>query len=165
MRGSNFVQGKYRPVNPHKYIGDVNNIVYRSSWELAAFRWFDDTPEILKWGSEELIIPYISQVDGRKHRYFTDAILFVKTPTGIRKKIIEIKPYSQTKKPTRGKNQKDASWAEDVRTWLTNESKWVAARAYADANDADFVILTEREIFPNQHSLKRYQQPKKKVGQ
>ena len=25
--------GKYEPKNPEKYIGDIHNIIYRSSWE------------------------------------------------------------------------------------------------------------------------------------
>lgn len=161
MRGTGFVQGKFRPNNPHKVIGDVNNMVYRSSWELVFCRWCDDTDAVVKWGVEELIIPYTSAVDGKKHRYFTDAIIVVQTPTGLRKKIIEIKPYAETQKPKQGKNQKDASFAEDCRTWLTNQSKWAAAREHAAKIDADFMILTERDLFPSNHSVKPYRNPKK----
>lgn len=160
-RGGNFVQGKFRPSNPRKYMGDVNNIVYRSSWELQFCRWCDDTPEIVSWNSEELVIPYRSMVDNRMHRYFTDAVVIVQTPQGLRKKIIEIKPFKETQKPKQGKNQKDASFEEDVRTYLVNQSKWAAAREYAQNNNSEFIIITEKQLFPQNHSLKPYRNPKK----
>ena len=53
-------QGKYRPSFPRKYKGDPTNIIYRSSWEYKFMKWCDITPSIEEWGSEEIIIPYIS---------------------------------------------------------------------------------------------------------
>ena len=35
-------------------------------------KWCDITHSVQEWGSEEIIIPYISPVDGKRHRYFPD---------------------------------------------------------------------------------------------
>ena len=57
-------QGKYTPSFPRKYKGDPSNVIYRSSWEYKFRKWCDVTPSVQEWGSEEIIIPYISPVDG-----------------------------------------------------------------------------------------------------
>ena len=72
-------KGKFRPHNIKKYRGNHKGIIYRSLWELRFMRYCDNTPSILEWASEELIIPYRSPVDGKKHRYFPDFWLKVKT--------------------------------------------------------------------------------------
>ena len=85
-------QGKYRASFPRKYKGDHNNIIYRSSWEYKFMKWCDVTPTVQEWGSEEIIIPYISPVDGKRHRYFPD--FYVKIQG--RKYLVEVKPLKQT---------------------------------------------------------------------
>ena len=65
-------QGKFRPRNPSKYLGDPLNIIYRSHWELKLMSYLDRHPHVMKWASEEVIIPYKSPIDGRMHRYFPD---------------------------------------------------------------------------------------------
>ena len=51
-------KGKFTPTNPSKYIGDSNNIIYRSMWERRCMKYFDGNPSILQWASEEVVIPY-----------------------------------------------------------------------------------------------------------
>ena len=63
-------KGVFRPNNPEKYTGDPTSIIYRSRWELILMGTLDKHPDVLKWGSEEIIIPYRSPIDGRVHRYF-----------------------------------------------------------------------------------------------
>ena len=93
-------QGIFRPKNPQKYIGDSNNIVYRSSWECRVMNWFDQNDDIISWASEELIVPYKSPIDNRFHRYFPDFIVKVKTRDGTMKTLmIEVKPKKQTIPP------------------------------------------------------------------
>ncbi len=166
MRGGSFVQGKFQPSQPQKYIGDLNNIVFRSSYELAFFKFCDNTEAVLKWGSEELVIMYESMVDHRMHRYFTDAIMMVKQHDGsIKKIVVEIKPYDQTQKPVQGKKEGDPQYAERVRTYLVNVSKWEAAKKWCQQNNAEFVILTEKQLFPSQQkqkALSGYKVPKDK---
>ena len=65
-------------------------------------KWCDLNENIIKWGSEEFFIPYLSPVDKRVHRYFPDFIIQVKESTGrVKTYVIEVKPkQTTTKKPT-----------------------------------------------------------------
>ena len=65
-------KGKFRPKNPKKYKGDPTNIIYRSLLERRFMVYCDDTSAIIKWASEEIIIPYVNPITGRVHRYFPD---------------------------------------------------------------------------------------------
>ena len=65
-------KGRFRPKNPGKYKGDPSNIIYRSLWEFKFFRYVDLHPDIIWWQSEEVIVPYYSPIDGKRHRYFPD---------------------------------------------------------------------------------------------
>ena len=65
-------KGIYKPENPKKYIGDANQIVYRSLWERKMFRYCDTNEKILKWASEEIAIRYFNPVKKRVARYFPD---------------------------------------------------------------------------------------------
>ena len=88
----------YRPSNPQKYKGNVNNIICRSNWERQFCVWCDKTDAILEWGSEEFFIPYLSPVDRRVHRYFPDFYLKYRDKNdNIRKLLAEVKPKKYTK--------------------------------------------------------------------
>ena len=63
--------GLYKPINPEKYQGNVDNIVYRSGLELKFFKYLDLNKNILKWGSEIIVVMY-KGLDGKTHRYFPD---------------------------------------------------------------------------------------------
>lgn len=140
-------QGKFTPTNPSKYVGDVNSIFYRSSWEKKAMIRFDEHPDVIKWQSEELVIPYFSPVDNRKHRYFTDFSIMVKNRSGeIKRYVVEVKPYLQTLPPKIPKKQ-SKSYIESVQTFLVNTAKWKAAREWCSKNGFEFQILTENELF------------------
>ena len=89
--------GKFTPKNPQKYKGDPKNIIYRSSWEVKVMKYLDDHPGVIWWGSEELVIPYWSPVDNKKHRYFPDFVAKIKQKNGMIKTfVIEVKPEAQT---------------------------------------------------------------------
>lgn len=140
-----FHQGKYAPKNPQKYVGDPNNIIYRSSWEKKAMVFFDNNPGILKWGSEELIIPYISPVDNRVHRYFPDfAVLYKTRDEQVKRALIEVKPLAQCSPPKTKKKTK--RMLAETSTYLVNQAKWDAARAWCSNNGFEFMVLTEKEL-------------------
>ena len=67
-----YKQGFFTPRFPKKYIGDPTNIVYRSGWEKRVMQTLDENSNVLRWASEEIVIPYISPIDNRPHRYFVD---------------------------------------------------------------------------------------------
>ncbi len=93
-------KGKYRPSNPEKYRGDYTGIVYRSLWELKFMKYCDSNENILEWGSEEIVLPYVSPIDNRYHRYFPDFYIKVKERGGkIKKYVIEIKPKNNALNP------------------------------------------------------------------
>lgn len=71
-----FHKGKYVLKNPDKYLGNKDNIVYRSSWEKTVMINLDTNPNVWKWTSEETVIPYISPIDNRPHKYFMDFTVF-----------------------------------------------------------------------------------------
>ena len=135
-------KGKYRPTNRKKYRGDVNNIIYRSLWERTFMKYCDDNPDIIEWGSEEIIIPYVSPIDGRRHRYFPD--FFVKTSKGD-KFLIEVKPKSQTK-PPKVPRRKTKRFRYETHEWGKNQAKWEAAKAVCPRNGWKFIILTEDHL-------------------
>ncbi len=140
-------QGIFKPRFPEKYVGNVNNIVYRSSWELKFMKWADTNPSVIKWASEEIVIPYISPVDMRQHRYFTDFAIQVKTRTGeLKKYIVEIKPDAQTKPPIKGKRSTD-KYVNELATYAVNQSKWKAAEEFCKKNAMQFMVLTEKHLY------------------
>ena len=71
-------KGKFNPTDPKKYAGNSRNIIYRSLWERQCMVYFDRNENVLEWASEEVIIPYVSPLDGKVHRYFPDFIVKVR---------------------------------------------------------------------------------------
>ena len=51
-------KGIYKPINPKKYVGNPNNIIYRSLLERRFMVYCDNNPGIVQWASEELPIRY-----------------------------------------------------------------------------------------------------------
>ena len=105
-KNSNYIQGIYSILNSKKYKGSLP-CIYRSSLELKVFRWFDNNSNVITWGSESVVVPYQSPLDGKLHRYFVDLVAALKDRSGeIKKLLIEIKPHKQTMKPEATKNKK-----------------------------------------------------------
>lgn len=138
--------GLFKPRNPHKYIGDPNNIVYRSSWEVKVMNWLDLNDNILSWASEELTIPYKSPIDGRWHRYFPDFLVKMKTKDGkIKTIMMEVKPKKETTPPPRPKRITE-NYVKAVKTWGVNEAKWKAAIEFCDDRSWEFRVITEDHL-------------------
>ena len=139
-------KGRYNPVNPKKYKGNPQNIIYRSLWERKFMVYCDTNNKVLEWGSEEIIIPYISPWDSKVHRYFPDFYIKVKQSNGnLKKFIIEVKPKKQTR-PPKPVERKTKRWIKEVRTFGINEAKWKHATKWCKDNDMEFKILTEEEL-------------------
>lgn len=139
--------GKYRPKNPKKYVGNSNRIYYRSLWERKFMVYCDTNDSIIEWGSEEVIIPYVSPWDNKVHRYFPDFYIKVKQKSGALKKfIIEVKPKKQCKPPTKTPKKKTRRWYNEVKTWGINEAKWQSATKWCDDNNMQFQILNEDHL-------------------
>jgi len=144
-RGTKAHRGTFAPQNPHKYVGDVKFITWRSTWERRFFRFCDTSPGVLRWASEEVIIPYISPLDGRMHRYFPDVWMEVMSKTGKRQLLIEIKPAGQTAMPA--KRRKTQKFLQEAMTFAVNRAKWDAAEIFCKQKQWQFVLVTEKELF------------------
>ena len=138
--------GRYRVKNPEKYKGNHEKVYYRSSWELKFMVYCDNNSAILEWGSEEVVIPYISPLDGRRHRYFPDFYIKVKQKDGsVKRIIIEVKPKRQTMPPP-PQSRKTKKFINEVRTWGVNEAKFKAATDWTKDRGMEFMILTEEHL-------------------
>ena len=143
-------KGKFKIKNPQKYKGNPTNIIYRSLMELRFMKWCDTSEKILTWNSEEVIIPYISPIDNKKHRYFPDFL--IQTEKGWT--LIEVKPQVQTKPPKKliMENltlKKKRRYVNAVQTWLVNEAKWKAAEQVCKKKGWKFQIMTEKQLQPD----------------
>ena len=137
---------KFIPTNPSKYAGDPTSIIMRSSWETKFAIWCDKNPAIVKWHSEETVVPYVSPIDNRMHRYFIDFKVKVLDKNGALKEyLVEIKPFNQTMPPI-PQQRKTQRFLKEVQTWGVNDAKWKAARNYAKQRGQEFIILTEKEL-------------------
>ena len=111
---------KYNPKNKSKYIGNPTKIICRSLWERRVCKYLDENKNIIRWGSEEIAIPYYSPVDKKVHRYYPDFIVEKKTPNGVETLIIEVKPKKQTMEPER-KKKKKSTYIKECMTYLKKD--------------------------------------------
>lgn len=147
---NHYHQGLFLPNNPKKYIGNINDIRYRSKWELQFLKWCDSTDAVIRYSSEQCVIPYISPIDGKRHHYFVDFFVSVLQSDGsIKEFLVEIKPYSQCipPKPTKKNPESSVQFQEAIKTYLINQAKWKQANAICKKHGWEFMILTENELF------------------
>lgn len=138
-------KGLFTPQNDSKYRGS-RPIVFRSGLELNFFRWCDRNHRVLQWGSESVVVPYISPKDGRVHRYFVDSVLILETDKGRRKFLVEIKPDKQTRPPTQSARKSKKNILYEQINWAVNSAKWESAKNWCQKNGFEFVILTEKDL-------------------
>lgn len=138
-----FKQGYFQPRNPEKYVGDVTKIRYMSSWELSFQRFLDGNPNILRWSSECIAIPYLKPTDGKIHRYYPDFwIEYINKDGEILQEVLEIKPKSQAG----GKSVGRMTLYEKAQ-YAINLAKWESCKRFCDQRGITFRILTEQELF------------------
>jgi TnsA endonuclease N terminal len=139
-----FKQGPFTPKHPEKYVGDVKKIRFMSSYELQFHEFCDSNPNILRWASEEIAIPYVKPTDGKIHRYYPDYwIEYINKEGKLERKVIEIKPAKQTRRPR--KNSKSALY-ENIQ-YAINAAKWEAAVKWCKAHGMTFEVMTEKQIY------------------
>lgn len=110
-------KGMFRALNPKKYKGDASKIIYRSSWELKLMMHLDAHPDVVEWSSEEVVIPYVSPIDRKRHRYFVDFFVKRKGRDGkLESILIEVKPKAQTTPPDVKLTLRDRSLHGDILT-------------------------------------------------
>jgi hypothetical protein len=138
--------GKFSPKNTNKYLGDPTSVWYRSLWERRVMVRLDDDPNVIEWSNEEIIIPYLSPIDGRWHRYFPDFFVRVKNRHGVQEAmILEVKPLKQAV-PPQVKKRITRQYIQEVATYGINEAKWKAATEYCKDRNWSFKVITEKDL-------------------
>lgn len=140
-KGYNCYQGHFEDyVTPKKYYGNMP-IIFRSKLEYKYMMNLEMNPEVEKWSSEEITIPYIipEKVNGKvviKHRqYLTDFTVHKKNG---KKFIVEIKYFSQS---PRTKQQ-----IKEDEVARKNAYKWKAAIEWCKNNGYEFVVINEDKL-------------------
>jgi hypothetical protein len=145
-KNKEYNQGVFIPQNSQKYKGSFP-IYFRSSLELKVYRWMDSNDKVVTWGSESVIIPYMSPLDNKLHRYFVDLVVCLRESDGTLKKLlIEIKPekFLQAPKITPRKSKKTVLFEQTQ--YIINNAKWEAARKRSEKNGYTFFVMTEKDI-------------------
>ena len=105
-------------------------------------KYFDTSPNIISWSSEETIIPYLYEVDRKYHRYFIDFKVQWKDMSTT---LIEVKPKKETQPPKKI-NIRGKRYINEALTYVKNMNKWKAAEEYAKDRGWKFEIWTESEL-------------------
>ena len=138
---------RYTPLNEEKYIGKELPVC-RSSWENTFCHWCDTNPDIVKWGSEALQIPYYDPIKKKNRRYFPDFLLRIKDKDGKETNhLVEIKPYKETIPPVITKGKSEKTIIHEATAYITNQAKWKAAITHCKKHNLEFKILTEKDLF------------------
>jgi len=139
--GYNYYQGHLEDyLKPNKYYGEYP-IIFRSKLEFKYMISLENNPNVEKWSSEKIIIPYVlpEKIDGKvvfkKHRYFTDFMVHMKSGKIY---IIEIKPSSQS--------PRCKSLIKTNPEIRKNAYKWSEAIKFCEKNGWIFKVITEQYI-------------------
>jgi hypothetical protein len=109
-------------------------------------KYLDKQPNVLEWASENVIIPYYNPVEKKTRRYIVDFYVKVRTTEGfIKKYIIEIKPLNQCNPPKKQKRTSNG-YRSALKAYIRNQSKWKAAKKWADRRGWEFIVITEKEL-------------------
>lgn len=143
-RDSRFHQGVYQPKNKEKFIG--TEAIFRSGLELKFFRFCDGNPKVLKWGSENVKVPYFDTQEKKNRTYYVDNFVMIREGDQVTKYLIEIKPFKQTKEPKDTGKRKKSHLLYEQQMYKNNQDKWNAARAFAKKCGMKFLIITEKDL-------------------
>ena len=140
-------RGKYTPVNKDKYDGDWTSVTYRSLWERKVMTYLDKSPNVLRWSSEEVVIPYLGE-DGKRHRYFPDFLAEIKKADGtIETVLIEVKPFKETQPPKPSKDGRVTrqTYISEM-IYRKNLLKWQAAERLCEEHCWKFQKIYEHDL-------------------
>lgn len=138
---------RFKPLHPEKYIGDPNEIIIRSSWEERVFQFCDNNYNVLRWGSEEIAIPYMKPFPGgmKPAKYFPDLYVeYIDREGKLNREIVEVKPQKFTR-ASKARNQ--ATKAFENMQYVVNMAKFTAADNWCKKHGIKFLVLSENSIF------------------
>ena len=138
-----FAHGKYNLKNQEKYIG-LKTPTYRSGWEHAFMRLCDEHPNVAKWASESIKIPYRHPFTGKYTIYVPDFFVVYVDKNGRKHaELIEVKPAAHSTMERAGRSYKKQQQV------IINNAKWEAANAYAKQQKIKFRVVSEEQLFHN----------------
>lgn len=149
--GSRFFQGKFIPKNPEKYIGkNLQNIQYRSGWELAVMTKLDEHPNVIGWASEAVSVPYKNPLTGKTAMYIPDFLIAYLDKNGQRHfEMMEVKPLKETpgyiRENANGTKAKVSAQTKLIQ--IVNAAKWDAAIKYCALRKWRFRVASEDQLF------------------
>lgn len=140
-------QGYYNPVNPTKYIGPVDRIIYRSSLEKEFMIECDTNPQVVRWQSEPdfLNIRYVNPFKKRMATYYPDFyIQFNSRKKGLLHLVIEIKASNMMSIPKGGVGK----MANFVKVnFVLNQAKKQAAEKICASKGMLYMVMTDKSDF------------------
>lgn len=145
---SKFLQDKYIVKNRNKYMGNPDDVFYRSSWELSAFTFFDNNVNVIKWGSEEIAIEYLMPLPNgniKKRKYYPDIYVeYIDAHGKIQKELIEIKPEKQMRL---SKAKKNITRHYENAVYFINQLKFDAAIKWCALHGVKFRTASDKQIY------------------
>ena len=136
-----FQKGRYILKYPEKYVG-LKTPMYRSGWEQTFMRLCDEHPNVYKWASESIKVPYRHPLTGKYTIYVPDFFVVYNDKNGRKHaELIEVKPKSQTNFMDAGKSHAKKKQV------VINQAKWEAATAYARQKRIRFRVVSEDQLF------------------
>lgn len=129
------------PQNPQKYTGN-QPIIARRSWELSFMQTCDLRPEVIRWASEPLQIPYRDPLTGNQKVYIPDFLVtrIDKTTKRPVTRLIEVKPMHEQLTEHARNNQ-------DAAIQARNRAKWGAAVQWCNRRGIQFDVFNESHLF------------------
>jgi hypothetical protein len=154
MKKPNLVRnGKYKTGNfypsTNKYIGNTNEIIFRSGWEKKFMEFCETHPQILNWSSERTQIPYISPLDGKYHTYFVDFwIKIITIDNQYVNYLVEVKPdkkLDKPKQPAKQTRKSTQNYQDALNEWFVNKAKFETASRWCDSKGWKFAVITDKK--------------------
>lgn len=108
---------------------------------------FDNDPNVDWWKSEEQAILYFDKSRGYHGHYYPDFIVHYAASNET--VMYEIKPFKETVPPINSPKSPRKRLLKEALTYVKNQCKWEAARKWCASRNYKFIILTEKELFPN----------------
>lgn len=153
-------QGLFVPKNKDKVIKLNNNggLYYRSGLEHRLMVYLDNKTDVIRWGSENIKVPYIKKVWESKlqsfketeHNYYPDFYYELRKSDGSTSRVVvEVKPKSETIEPKipinpTAKQLKNLEYS--LKMYTTNLAKWKYMIEYCKIKGFEFIILTEEHL-------------------
>lgn len=152
-KNSKYKQSYFHANNPHKYVGDYNQIICRSSWESRFCQWCDVHPDVKKWGSEPVPIPYRHPISGNMNNYYVDFFLIIERNGTKTSYLAEVKPGKQKYPPDPkmlnegNRSKRLMRYNAELKTYLINMAKWQSAKQFAESRGMKFIVCDETFLF------------------